>query len=349
MSAVRLATLDSIVAPGALGCVVGPVGHVEETPLPTNGYSGSRHARLLLVLVGGESRPLVVKRTSLAANWVARSSHDDLGREEAWLHVSRLAGVAEHFALPYIASARADQQHALLMEDLSPSLLPDVREPLSRDSEDALLGALAAMHAHYWESHSLPPELLTTFESFLDMLGPNHGQDSEVLSLMPEPMRERVTVGWTDALDRLPPRAARALAQPAAELAASLGPLPQTLVHGDAKVANFACLSEGRVAAMDWSLIGWAPASVDVGWYIAVNATRLARPKEDVLTRYRQLLEVGLGRALDASLWERIRVAAVVTGARMLLWSKAWALRGGGERERGEWAWWARELEGWAG
>ncbi len=349
MCAVRLPGLADVLEPRALGTLLGPVDRVEEAPFATTGYSGSRHTRVTLVLRAGESRAFVLKRTSLAENWVARFSHDDVGREEAWLHVPRLVRVGEHFALPYLASARAGQRHALLMEDLTASLFPDVREPLGRDSEDALLGALAGMHAHYWDRRALPLDLLATFESFLDLLGPRRARDPDGLSLLPDPMAERLVEGWSDALRILPPRVSEALARPAADIANALGPLPQTVVHGDAKVANFARMPDGRVAGLDWSLIGRAPAGADLGWYIAVNATRLARTREEVLDRYRRLLETRLGHELPSDLWERMRTAAIVAGARMLLWSKAWALRTGGERERNEWAWWARELERWAG
>ncbi|HEY7728921.1 MAG TPA: phosphotransferase [Candidatus Eisenbacteria bacterium] len=71
--------------------------------------------------------------------------------------------------------------------------------------------------------------------------------------------------------------------------------LPRTLLHGDAKVANFALMPDSRVAELDWALVGAGPASVDLGRYLAVNASRLARPKEEAVARYRTLLAERLG------------------------------------------------------
>ena len=81
------------------------------------------------------------------------------------------------------------------------------------------------------------------------------------------------------------------LGRPASVLAADCAGLPWTLLHGDAKVANFALLPGRRVAAFDWQLLGIGPATLDLGWYLAVNAGRLARPKEHVIARYRDLLD----------------------------------------------------------
>ena len=97
------------------------------------------------------------------------------------------------------------------------------------------------------------------------------------------------------ALAYLPRDVTAWLLRPAHELVDRLGSgLPRTLLHGDAKVANFALLPTG-VAAFDWSWVGAGPCTFDLGWYLAVNAGCLARPKEVVLSRYRALLEQELG------------------------------------------------------
>jgi len=88
---------------------------------------------------------------------------------------------------------------------------------------------------------------------------------------------------------------------------------------------------------------------VDLGWYLAINASRLARPREEVLRRYRSRLEAALGRKLDEPLWSRLAAAAMLTGALMLLWSKALALEAGSERARAEWEWWMESLSRLAG
>src|SRR5262249_16334320 len=156
-----------------------------------------------------------------------------------------------------------------------------------------------------------------------------------------------VRAGWEDALKLLPAEVARRLQRPAEEAWAAWTDLPRTLIHGDSKVANFAFLPDGRVAAFDWTNLGAAPATLELGWWVAVNGTRLTRSKDDLIARYRELLEGRLGRTLDADRWERMVDAAIYSGARMLLWSKALGLRENTEYRRSDWAWWVEKLERW--
>ena len=83
---------------------------------------------------------------------------------------------------------------------------------------------------------------------------------------------------------------------------------------------------------------------VDLGWYLAVNATRLSGSKEQTIARYRTMLELALERRLPDPLWSALLDAGILTGAMMLLWSKAAALESGGERARQEWDWWIERL-----
>jgi len=131
---------------------------------------------------------------------------------------------------------------------------------------------------------------------------------------------------------------------PAAKLAHLWRDLPRTLLHGDTKVANFALLPDGRVSAFDWSMVGAGPSTVDLGWYLAMNATRLARSKEEAIERYRMLLEDALGRRIPDGEWQRMVDLAVWCGARSMLWSKALALESGREGVEDEWAWWVDRL-----
>jgi aminoglycoside phosphotransferase (APT) family kinase protein len=120
--------------------------------------------------------------------------------------------------------------------------------------------------------------------------------------------------------------------------------LPRTLLHGDAKVANFALLPTG-VAALDWSWVGAGPCTLDLGWYLAVNAGRLARPKPAVIGRYRVFLEAALESRLADEQWSRLVAFGVLAGARLLLWEKALVMQSGSARATAEWKWWLQALE----
>jgi hypothetical protein len=64
-----------------------------------------------------------------------------------------------------------------------------------------------------------------------------------------------------------------------------------------------------------------------------------------VIVRYRALLERELGTQLDDLLWARLEDAAVIYGARTLLWTKAAPAADGSETAQAEWDWWALRLE----
>jgi aminoglycoside phosphotransferase (APT) family kinase protein len=146
------------------------------------------------------------------------------------------------------------------------------------------------------------------------------------------------------ALARLPPTIVSYLTRPGIDWEHVWADVPWTLLHGDVKVANFAIVGDGRVTAFDWAMVGTGPCTIDVGWYLAVNATRLTRSKEEILRKYRLLLEFALGHGLSDPLWSRLEAAAVVSGARMLLWSKTLALELGRPGAADEWNWWVSRL-----
>jgi aminoglycoside phosphotransferase (APT) family kinase protein len=232
---------------------------------------------------------------------------------------------------------------ALLMDDLTPHLLPDVREPIADVYEERWLASAAALHARFWDSPVLELPWLTRPDQLVGLL---NARTLEGLAAggFPHPVVGRAHDGWQAAFDRLPGRVATLMRESPSSLAERGAALPRTLTHGDLKVANFAWLPDGRVAAFDWSVTGACPAALELGWHLSVNATRLPGTKEQSLARYRRLLESALGRALGERFWKETIDHAVLVGAAMMLWSKALALENGGQRARAEWDWWVERL-----
>jgi len=340
----RLPDPTALAEPGTLEQVLGPVAGVSASRLETPGYSGSTHTRLAVRLAGGGMRHLVLKRTQVAGDWLSARTGDKVGREGQLLGETALAGVWSAFTSPYLAWSAGDGQVALLMEDLSAHLLPDEREPIAESYEERLLAAAATMHARFWDSAALDLPWLARSEQLLDLL--NAGT-LEVIAAngFPHPVLGRAHGGWKMAFARLPARAATLLREPPHAIAERGAGLPRTLTHGDLKVANFAWLSDGRVAAFDWAVVGACPAAMDLAWHLAVNATRLPGTKEQSIERYRLALEAAHGRPLGDAFWKQTVDYAVLAGAAMMLWSKALALEAGGDRARGEWDWWVARLE----
>jgi hypothetical protein len=317
----------------SIDALIGLAGSdVTMAPLPSAGFSNASITRL----TSGD-RCFVLKRTTLDRDWTARRSNDARGREALLLSDPACAPVWDVFDCPYIAYTIGDGEIALLMRDLTEHLLPDARTPLTDRQETALLSAIARMHARFWGSRAPEAEWLTDPQHFCDLLAPSCDG-----ALLPSPLRENVTRGWAAALARVPAAVAERLTCPGSELAREWDDLPRTMLHGDVKVANFALLEDGAVAAFDWAMCGAGPCSVDLGWYLAVNASRLTASKEEIIRRYRTLLDV----AVDDDTWERLEEAAIVSGARMLLWSKAVALESGRAGAEEEWNWWIERLRG---
>ncbi len=343
---VRLPTIAALSDTDALAAIVGPVASIERSPLVTLGYTytGNTLERLDLRLASGGRQTLVLKRTATTLNWVAWRSGDAVGREAALLAEPALSSVWEVLACPYRAFAAHGGDAGLLMDDLSDHLLPDIDEPIAVADEDTMLAALAALHARFWESDVLRLPWLAAPVVRFALLGPIASTE-EARRSSPDVFFDDVRRGWEIAFSRLPPHVRDLLSREASVLAAGCAGLPATLLHGDAKVANFALLPGRRVAAFDWQLLGCGPATLDLGWYLAVNAGRLARPKEHVIARYRDLLESHLACPLSNLLWERMVSVGVMSGALMLLWAKALSLEESGSPHAAEeWDWWVTQL-----
>jgi hypothetical protein len=342
--------LEALADPSTLARILGPIARLTREPLSGNtaGFSNSSHELLHIERQDGSPLVLRLKRTHIGEDWLARLMRDvPPGREASLLAEPQLAGAWQAFARPHLAYAVEGSEVGLLMEDHSDRVLPDVREPITAELEERLLGAIADLHARFWEDPALALPWLTRAEWYAEVLSPRQAGQEDSLRTAPASVRNGVRAGWEDALARLPGEVARRLTLPAEEVWREWPDLPRTLIHGDTKVANFAFLPDGRVAAFDWTNLGAAPATLEMGWYVAVNGTRLSRSKDEVIARYRELLESRLGRALDLALWERMMDASIFTGARLLLWSKALGLRENTAYRRDDWAWWVEKLERW--
>jgi len=142
-----------------------------------------------------------------------------------------------------------------------------------------------------------------------------------------------------------------------APLVSALDRYPQTVVHGDWKMGNLGIHhdAQGRVILLDWAMVGPAPPSVDLAWYLSVNCARLPVSKEATTECYRQSLATRLGSRFDQEWWRPQLELALLGGFVQLCWSKAYNAVHAEDpvqraRERDELAWWserAREGARW--
>lgn len=325
----------------------GELNSIDITPIETAGYSGARFSAISLTRNTGETEKLILKEVDLADDWFSHRTRDTTGREAAVLVEPCLAEIPEIFHSPYKLIQIKHGRIGLLMDNLSSGLFPDEKKPLPLVDQDRMLDKLAQLHAHYWENEQLGAlSWLHNASDFIYLMGPLDHLPFEGGSA--RNIQMHINNGWEATLPLLPSSIKENLLKPPEEIAAGWSDLPRTLVHGDTKVANFAKAANGELSLLDWAFAGHAPCTFDIGWFIAVNASRLAESKETVLHKYRHFLQGHLGRRLDNGLWHRLEEAGVVCGAFMLLWSKGAAMANAREGAATEWNWWLDRLEKWS-
>jgi hypothetical protein len=288
-----------------------------EHEFPTDGWSGARFSMIERPAMDGRApERIVLKRTSLAIDWIAAATHDDDLRE------ARLASTARRRStprlgetLPYLGAAvDRDESAVIVMPDLSDELLAWER-PSSLAAEidvavvDRVLDRLAALHATPWPQVIDPGARWSTDPPFPWCPLP------ERLTLTARPTCERhiargvpagvesarkLLAGW-DAFDRTAPAAARELIAELGDdpgrLVAALDQLPAVGLHGDLKLANVA-IGPGpdQIRFIDWQMTLQAPIALELGWFLVTNSASLPEHPDALLARYRTSLEWHLGR-----------------------------------------------------
>ena len=290
-----------------------------EFPFQTDGWSGASFSA-----IDRGTDQFVLKRTSLAVDWIAAATHDTSIREASLAAATSGGDVPGPWAS---LGAAADGDAAVtLMPDLSIELIawdrPGRARALPVEDLDRVLDALATLHVQGWPKAleaagagfpwcPLPERLLLTSRPMCAR---------HLASGVPAGVAsgQRLLAGW-DAFDRQAPQSARRLVE---ELSADVTPLVRALsglpsvgLHGDLKLANVALGPGGRVRFIDWSMTIVAPIAVELGWFLVSNSSSLSLPPDEVLERYRTVA-FELPRQVPAVLgdWEAQVDLAMIVG-----------------------------------
>jgi hypothetical protein len=269
-----------------------------EHEFPNDGWSGATFTSL----VDGYGRRFVLKRTSLATDWIARATLDRDLREGWCAEVS--AAWLPRAVMPYLGAA-ADPDGAdrvvILTPDLSNELIawerPGHDPVIDAPTLERVLTAVARLH-------SLPTASLTRTSDGAE-LDPPWCPIAERLTLLTppsaaayaadgNPVGDRFLAGWdafrrragSDALDLID-----RLASDPTPLVDALARAPAVALHGDLKLANVALLPGGQVAFIDWQMLMHAPIAVELGWFLVANSASLADRPTEVMAAYRRALE----------------------------------------------------------
>jgi thiamine kinase-like enzyme len=341
----RFDSTPALTNPELLCELTGPIEEINKTLLSAVGFSGSVLERVKVKLKSGITRNFILKSTRIEADWLSQRAKDQVGREAALLSESCLSGIWNIIHCPYVAFASENGEIGLLMDDFTDYLFPDVREPVDIKSEDLILDTIASLHASFWNSSEIKKtKWLMNPCNYLEVLAPGEHK-SDKYAPPPDKIRNSMREGWNIAMQLLPAEIKNILVKPAKEIFEPWKDLPVTLLHGDAKIANMAIMPAGKVVVFDWTYVGCGPCGIELGWYLAVNSTRLARTKEDIISKYRSYLELHLKFSINEKTWSKITELAIMTGTMMMLWNKALGYHAGTQRGRDEWEWWVAHLK----
>jgi hypothetical protein len=186
----------------------------------------------------------------------------------------------------------------MLMDDVSHGVM--ARGVYDEERSKWLFGALAGLHAQYWEK----AELLAALP--LVPLAANIAYCAEPVAAL----GGRVpVVGWVKDvienfvvlkpfvpvfLEVLGPADADFyldLCQHREAWVAALADLPQTLSHGDTRRANVAPISSDTVSIFDWDLASCAPGANDLAWYCFLQFWCYPSSEEQTIADPQPLLE----------------------------------------------------------
>jgi hypothetical protein len=319
---------------------------IREEHFPNDGWSG---ASMTLLRRGGGDR-FVLKRDSVAQDWIARATSDGPVLREAWFAAHGPA-LPSPVRAPYLGVGQDGATFGILMPDLT-GVLFDWDAPITTEQLERVLGGLADLHARSRHARDLDGarwcplrERITLIcRSSLERPGPAR-----------DAVADRLVPGW-DAWDRLAAPAARdviaSLSDDPVPLIEALDAQPATLIHGDLKLANVGIEADGSVVLVDWQMVMIAPIAIELGWFLVSNVASLPLRPEDVILRYRSKLgyamadaDDGDGSVGEVAFDEDGVDAAILVGLLLRAWRKgadaeAGIMLGSGVTAADDLAWW---------
>jgi hypothetical protein len=309
---------------------------LDRTPLDSAGVTGAQLERITLA----DGRVLVVKTIDPRTDWLMRATGDD-GRIFRLWSDGVLQGLPAAIDCATESVEVCAEGWLVVMRDVTDALQPPGRL-LTRAQSRHVVAAASTLHEAF---ASRRVDGLCPLVDRLGFLTP-----AAVRGVVDHPFRDAVLKGW-DRFAELAPTdvgssVTRLLERPG-RLAAALSPYPETLLHGDLKLANIGFDGE-TVVLLDWgTLTGMGPRAVDHAWYLAVNSAAIDAPLDDLLIDVESVLAPEDRAALPLALLGQV----VLLG-----WEKALRATSNdpaiAARERAGFAWWceraAEALELWS-
>ncbi len=309
-------------------------GH--RAPLYEGGFSGSRLERITMP----DGSRYFLKHISPRRDLLLRVTNDP--GKEATLYLSgaleRMANIIDY---PVVAVAPEGDGWAILMRDVSDSLLSHIKRKGSReprvtgDDRRTILSAVARLHDAF-KGEQIASACTVTDR--LRMLGPNvMAREASAEDALPRWIRS----SWEMFFDVAPVDVAEAVAAIHADPTALADQLTRdgtTLIHGDLWAPNIG-LAFGQVILLDWALACQAPAEMEYAFWILWNCGFMNTTPETLIKEARSVA----GHRIDEPRMLLAFLGELVSGAGARGW--AWNIVNGvdpskRERERDEFDWW---------
>lgn len=290
------------------------------------GFSGASLTRL----VRDDGQAFVLKRMSIARDWIMQATDDRACREATFADASMDLG--DRVCTPAVGTSRDGDAHALLMRDIRDELLAP--GAITQDELNTIIDAIAAIHRL-----PVPREVpWCDLTRRLMLLTPN---TARVAMAHGAPVARDIIDGWA-RFDELASAGARAIVRQLfddpAPLVHALDHTPAAFLHGDLKFDNIGIDRERRTLLIDWAMTLVAPPAVELGWFLAINSRRLPASValDAVMARYAD------AAGLDGEARRRHDALAVLCGLLLRGWRKA---LDAAEGDGAELAWWCDRVE----
>jgi hypothetical protein len=300
--------IDAMLAPEALSALEGrPITDVRCLPFRPIGFSASGSRFLSLETNAGQGPRYVLKRISLEWDWIMRATDDRHGRSAAIWQRGFLDRLPPDISHAIVACAVDGPGWAILMRDVSTTLVSE-DQPISTIDSERFLDAMAALHATYWEDPGLADPVLGLcgWQHFYTSLSPQMGRRE---AGGPDKVPRMILKAWELLETLVAPDVAdliSGLLENPQPLCDALARYPQTLVHGDMRLANLGLLHGEcpQVVLLDWQFVTSAPPAADLAWYLGDPSQNLPMSNEAVIACYRQRLAQRLGDRFDDRWWQ---------------------------------------------
>ncbi|MEA3020770.1 MAG: hypothetical protein QOI47_2294 [Actinomycetota bacterium] len=293
-----------------------------EAFVPADSRSGTGFERVWI-----DDRPHVVKYLHLDDDFPMRSS-GDVGCRPLRAYAAGLYDVVPDMIDHGIAGmaggvGRNGWGAAILMRDLSAELVPIGDAPFGDAQHADFLDHLAGMCAATWgwrDDLELLPYACRW--GFFD----HAAIEAERALGWPERVPKIAEEGWARFAERAPAAVAAAvddLRHDVSPLAGALASTPSCFLHGDWKAGNLGSGADGRTVLIDWVYLGEGPACHELGWYLALNRSKLpaGHSKERVISDFRTALE---GHGIATGEWWDHQLALSLLGTVVQFgWEKA--------------------------